>query len=394
MDDGRVQRKRDGEAGATWFLPPDRAPADLLTRQFAVALHSPVVDTLLRNWAGAIAVLNAERQVIAINADYLALLGVDDAAGVLGLRPGEAIGCAHARENLPGGCGTSRACATCGAALSILAVLEQGGAAERDCCLTLDRGGVRTDVDFRVRAHELELDFERYVLLSLTDVSLDRRRAALERAFFHDLANLVMGVVGACEAMEGASPGEMAAAAADAREMGGQIVQELKLQRALASPLPSDYRTAVRTVALDELLATLRKLFQRHPVAAGRRLDVVGDPDGARIETDPSLLLRVVTNMLVNAFEASPAGAVVRLTVELGPERVAFRVWNAGAIPAAVAPRIFQRYFSTKGSDGRGQGTFVMKHFGEQWLRGRVGFTSTPEDGTTFELSIPRSLPA
>ena len=60
----------------------------------------------------------------------------------------------------------------------------------------------------------------------------------------------------------------------------------------------------------------------------------------------------------------------------------------------AVAPRIFQRYFTTRNEDGRGQGTFVVKHFGEKVLRGRVGFTSTKDGGTTFQLSIPRTIPS
>jgi signal transduction histidine kinase len=109
-------------------------------------------------------------------------------------------------------------------------------------------------------------------------------------------------------------------------------------------------------------------------------------------ETDPYLIQRILTHMLLNAFEASPLGAEISLAVEAGLREIAFRVWNPGVIPAGVAPRVFQRYFSTKGDEGRGQGTFVMKYFGERILRGKVGFTSTREGGTTFELKIPRSI--
>jgi signal transduction histidine kinase len=214
----------------------------------------------------------------------------------------------------------------------------------------------------------------------------------LERAFFHDLSNLLLGVVGACDAMDGASPEEITVAAADAREVAANIVQELRLQRALMAALPAAWEPAVAKVPLDGILQSLGSLFHHHPVANGKRLKLAGNVDGTLAETDPWLVQRIVANMLVNAFEASPPGAEVALTVEAGVREIAFRVWNPGAIPAGVAPRIFQRYFSTKGSDGRGQGTFVMKHFGEKVLRGRVGFTSTREGGTLFELVIPRSL--
>jgi signal transduction histidine kinase len=135
----------------------------------------------------------------------------------------------------------------------------------------------------------------------------------------------------------------------------------------------------------------LRKLFQHHPAAVGKALVVAFDHD-ATLDTDGFLLQRIVTNMLVNAFEASPPGGEVRLGVEDLPEGPVFRVWNAGAIPATLASRVFHRYFSTKAGDGRGQGTFVMKLFGETYLKGQVGFTSSPEAGTAFELRLPRSI--
>lgn len=38
---------------------------------------------------------------------------------------------------------------------------------------------------------------------------------------------------------------------------------------------------------------------------------------------------------------------------------------------------------------GRGWGTYSMKLLGEKILRGRVNFTSSEKNGTTFQLSIP-----
>lgn len=400
MDDALAQRIRElereldalPEPKATWFLDPGRESSDRLAAQISLASASPLVDAILKSWAGAIAVLNQKRQVVALNANYLAMLGVDDPAAVLGLRPGEAIHCLHSGDLLQGGCGTGPACRTCGAAISILSALDGGEAAERDCALTVTQDGLLTDAEFRVRAQPLDVPPERFLLLSLVDVSAERRRAALERAFFHDLANLLLGVVGACDAMDGASPEEITVAAADARDVAARIVQELKLQRALTSALPSGYEPVVAKLPLAGILEELGSLFHHHPVAKGKRLRLSGNPEGTVVETDPYLVQRIVTNMLINAFEASPGGAEVALAVEAGVREIALRVWNPGVIPTGVAPRIFQRYFSTKGDEGRGQGTFVMKHFGERVLHGRVGFTSTKEAGTTFELVIPRSF--
>jgi signal transduction histidine kinase len=390
-----LEREIDGlpDPKATWFLEPAREDSERLAAQIALASTSPLVDAILKTWAGAIAVLNGKRQVVALNASYLAMLGVDDPGDVLGLRPGEAVRCLHAKEQLPGGCGTAPACRTCGAAVSILSALEGvGDPTERTCSFAVNRDGVLVDSEFRVRAQVMEVPPERFILLSLADISEERRRAGLERAFFHDLSNMLMGVVGACDAMDGASPEEITVAAADARDVAQHIVQELKLQRALMAALPSEYAPAISKVPLDGVLDVLHGVFHHHPVAKGKRLRVGGNAGDTVVETDPYLVQRILTNMLVNAFEASPIGAEITLAVEAGLREIAFRVWNPGLIPAGVAPRIFQRYFSTKGDEGRGQGTFVMKHFGEKVLHGKVAFNSTREGGTTFELRIPRSI--
>jgi signal transduction histidine kinase len=105
--------------------------------------------------------------------------------------------------------------------------------------------------------------------------------------------------------------------------------------------------------------------------------------------TDPAMLQHVLLAMALNALEATRAGGTVRVSVDVGAALVTFSVWNAGHIPAALAPRIFQRYFTTRGQ-GRGNGTWSMKVVGEELLRGEVGFRSTELGGTTFWLTVPR----
>ena len=105
------------EPKSTWFLEPERATTPLLAAQVARAAGSPILDAILKTGAGAIAVLNEQRQVIALNAAYLQLLGVDEPGAMLGLRHGEAVRCVQSNEASPNGCGTSVACRPCGAAI-------------------------------------------------------------------------------------------------------------------------------------------------------------------------------------------------------------------------------------------------------------------------------------
>ncbi len=93
--------------------------------------------------------------------------------------------------------------------------------------------------------------------------------------------------------------------------------------------------------------------------------------------------------MVSNALEASADGSTVTVSYAVTEHAMQFSVHNPGTIPAEVAPRIFQRSFSTKRGAGHGLGTYSMRLFAEQYLGGRVSFTSAAETGTTFTLALP-----
>jgi sensor histidine kinase regulating citrate/malate metabolism len=63
-------------------------------------------------------------------------------------------------------------------------------------------------------------------------------------------------------------------------------------------------------------------------------------------------------------------------------------VTNPGEMPESVQLQVFKRSFSTKGTDGRGIGTYSMKLFGEKYLQGEVGF-SCRNGNTSFYIIIP-----
>jgi signal transduction histidine kinase len=107
------------------------------------------------------------------------------------------------------------------------------------------------------------------------------------------------------------------------------------------------------------------------------------------LRTDVMLAAKVLTNMLLNALEATaPGGRVVFRAVPGGSE-VAWQVWNEAVIPAGIQLRLFQRFFTTKDGQGHGLGTYSMKLFGEDMLGGRVSFTSEEGQGTTFTFTLP-----
>jgi len=379
-----------GPLVATHFASPERTTGAALRSQIAQVTRQPLVDALLRSLGGAVVILNRHRQIVSANARYLETLGVERADELLGSRPGESLDCVHAWDH-PAGCRTRPACSSCGAVSAMVAALEPGGAEDRECVIACGSPEAPRDVDLRVRASPLELDGEGFLLFTLQDVSAEKRREALERAFFHDVADLAASLSCAAVQLEPSSPEEVRAAASDIRLLASRLARELTIQRSLAESQPQPGEPLLEPIELSSLLDGLRALTGHHPAAEGKELYAVSSVRGP-LESDRLLLERILGGMLINAFEASPRGARVQLEIGVGDGETRFRVWNPGAVSSTVAPRIFQRYFTTKPGSGRGQGTFLMKLFGERWLGGRVGFDSSAAEGTSFWLRLPAPM--
>ena len=107
------------------------------------------------------------------------------------------------------------------------------------------------------------------------------------------------------------------------------------------------------------------------------------------LQTDVTLLRRVLGNMLKNAVEATPAGGTITVGCVDRDDEVEFWINNPGEMPRQVQLQIFQRSFTTKGA-GRGLGAYSMRLLTERYLGGRVGFTSSPTDGVTFRAVYPK----
>lgn len=174
----------------------------------------------------------------------------------------------------------------------------------------------------------------------------------------------------------------------DICDLTKRLSREIVVQRLLLSREPAKHRPSWQTVKIAECLAFLQRLFSSHPVAAARRLIIEVSPSVNECVTDASLLERILTNMLMNAFEATSAGCEVKLKVNSADGVLRFSVWNSECMGPSVRGRVFQRHFSTKKGTGRGQGTYAIRLLGETLLRGKVGFTSSLEEGTTFFLEL------
>jgi signal transduction histidine kinase len=112
-------------------------------------------------------------------------------------------------------------------------------------------------------------------------------------------------------------------------------------------------------------------------------------------------LRQVISNLMLNSLDALGEGGRVTLRASTsrspvdGSSRIRITIADNGqGISAAALPRIFEPFFTSKGSTGNGLGLWVgkqiiEKHGGSIWVRSR---TCEPQ-GTTFSMVLPEPAP-
>ena len=96
-----------------------------------------------------------------------------------------------------------------------------------------------------------------------------------------------------------------------------------------------------------------------------------------------------LSNLLLNALQATPAGGEVKLEAFVDEGAIIFAVTDSGAgIPADVRPRIWEPFFTTK-QRGTGLGlAIVRKRLEEAGGSARLA-PSRNGEGARFELRLP-----
>ncbi len=140
-------------------------PADLAALTERVA-REPMIQALADWSEGHLLVLDGQRRILRASDDLARQLGFEDGRGLLGLRLGDALGCANA-ASAAGGCGTGRACRFCGALGTVLAARAADGPVESEWRLPRLVGHHVETHRYRLRASLAEVDHHELVLVHL-----------------------------------------------------------------------------------------------------------------------------------------------------------------------------------------------------------------------------------
>jgi signal transduction histidine kinase len=372
----------------TLFAPAERAdPRQMLAQREKLAAD-PVVNALLDCFPEPAMILNRQRQIVLAN-DKLAVMLNQPRESLLGLRPGKALACVHANDD-PSGCGTTRFCRSCGAVNALLNTQDSAAPDVQECRIQRAADGRTMALDLRVWASPLAVAGESFTVFALRDTTDEKRRQILERLFFHDLLNTASALALLLRALPQLRGAEALEASQRARRLIGELTDEIEAQRDLAAAERGDLTVRSEAVDAAGLLQSVCAAYRRSLVE-GRTIVVRESPAPVVLESDERLLRRVLRNLITNALEASGPGQAVTVAVS-GGAAVSFSVHNESVMPEEVQMQIFQRSFSTKGTVGRGIGTYSVKLLTENYLKGTVEFRSAPGEGTTFAVRLPPRL--
>ena len=161
-----------------------------------------------------------------------------------------------------------------------------------------------------------------------------------------------------------------------------KIASEFKDMARMPEGVPTD-------VEPDEILRELEVLH--HPENNTYQLEISLNCEGARVKIDRTHLSRVLDNLIRNGIQALSEDRERKVLVQTSctVEQVYIKVEDTGrGIPAEIQPNIFKPNFTTK-STGMGMGLAICSATIRK-ASGSLTFTTAPDEGTTFTLTLPR----
>jgi signal transduction histidine kinase len=152
-------------------------------------------------------------------------------------------------------------------------------------------------------------------------------------------------------------------------------------------------------VSIQRLVDEVLLVMARDPQKDGLALRVQIQPE-LTVYADPVQLEQVLLNLLINARHAMMGSRNGSLTIKAaavdGSDEVRLQVIDTGpGIPEKLLPKIFQPFFTTKGTAKRGEtkgtglGLAICKEIVEHH-KGRIEVESVQGKGTTFSIYLPQ----
>lgn len=370
----------------TYFAPAERASEDEVLLSKTKLDKFPFLNDIFCSLSYIFCIFNDQRQIVFVNDVLMKSLGVDSVEKILGKRFGEAFECIYAKEEASG-CGTSEHCRYCGAINSIVKSKMSMSKTTEECRIKRYVGGMEFSLELEVTSTPFLYEGEYFTIFSVIDITDRKRRGLIERIFFHDILNTAGSLNNIFEVLEIVGDTEKKELLTIANSLSQQILDEITTQRLLLQAENSSLIVNSQEINSLDFLDIISKDLKFHKVAIGKKISIDPASDRILFNSDMVILRKIINNMVKNALEASVPGEEVVLSSSFLDGKIRFSVHNNSFMSPEVEMQVFMRSFSTKGIQ-RGLGTYSMKILGEQYLHGKVNFTTGQTEGTTFFIDL------
>ncbi|MFQ6095352.1 MAG: CHASE4 domain-containing protein [Candidatus Bathyarchaeia archaeon] len=171
-----------------------------------------------------------------------------------------------------------------------------------------------------------------------------------------------------------------------------ELFQTITEQAEYMNKIVSDLQDYAKPMKPELVETSLHKLItdtlSTITVPETVKVSTVIEKDFPKLMVDPSLMRRVITNLVINALQAMPNGGQLTIGASKTEETASISIQDTGAgIPKENMDKLFQPLFTTK-SKGTGLGLAVCKRLVEAH-DGSITVESKVGRGSTFTIKIP-----
>ena len=174
---------------------------------------------------------------------------------------------------------------------------------------------------------------------------------------------------------------------------GAEIIR--RIQDYTQTKGEEDYVRVDLNQLIRDVIELTRPRWKSKAEADGIKVDIQEDRRQLPpVSGNPSELREVITNLVLNAIDAMPRGGNLTIRTKTDRRVNSIHIEDTGmGIPEENLERVFQPFFTTKGSSSSGLGLSVSSGIIHRH-GGSIQIKSRPGKGTTFNIRIPVSLEA
>ncbi len=353
----------------------------------AVFEHAPIVMVLV----------DREGHVERMN--HLGILATGKTEeGVLGRLGGEVFSCVNASRG--GGCGKNAECKSCALRNTFTKTFQTGENLDRmPGEMIFVRDGVPSKHDILISTTSFAIADGRKVLVSIDDITdlkeLERLRDNLTHMIVHDMRSPLTGIAGFLDlALRNREADDktsrfLVTARESANMLTEMVTELLDVSRLEAGEMPLEKEECDLREPVSKAIESLGGLV------ADRDVQAIYPDKPVSVSCDPTIVRRVVANLVANAVKFTPKDGSVRIEVAEQPGSTKIAVTDTGP---GIDPEYHGKIFDKFGQvEARQHGKMYSTGLGLTFCKlaveahgGAIGLESEIGKGSTFWFSLPR----